>query len=172
MQKESFVISCNMLLDVSTLLGHLQGELFVIVTLRLHFIVEWVAVQARNTESSRLQKQRSTQSTAHSHRSSYLNMQPVMLRSVCPKVLYWWWACETVIELLRMKMVTFVLFLSHYLTYNIVNFVTIFNLNFTLVIYFSFTYRLQTGHKINSLHLWMNHIQRCLEVYEHRCLGF
>jgi hypothetical protein len=39
MRKESF-INCNTLLHVSTLLGHLQGELFFIVTLRLHFIVE------------------------------------------------------------------------------------------------------------------------------------
>jgi hypothetical protein len=28
MYKESFIISCNTLLHVSTLLGHLQGELF------------------------------------------------------------------------------------------------------------------------------------------------
>jgi hypothetical protein len=28
MQKESFIINCNTLLHVSTLLGHLQGELF------------------------------------------------------------------------------------------------------------------------------------------------
>jgi hypothetical protein len=40
MHKESFIIDCNTLLHVSTLLGHLQGELFVTVTLRLHFIVE------------------------------------------------------------------------------------------------------------------------------------
>jgi hypothetical protein len=40
MHKESFIINCNTLLHVSTLVGHLQGELFVIVTLRLHFIVE------------------------------------------------------------------------------------------------------------------------------------
>jgi hypothetical protein len=40
MHKESFIINCNTLLPVSTLLGHLQGELFVVVTLRLHFIVE------------------------------------------------------------------------------------------------------------------------------------
>jgi hypothetical protein len=40
MHKESFIINFNTLLHVSTLLGHLQGELFVIVTLRLHFIVE------------------------------------------------------------------------------------------------------------------------------------
>jgi hypothetical protein len=40
MHKESFIIKYNTLLHVATLLGHLQGELFVIVTLRLHFIVE------------------------------------------------------------------------------------------------------------------------------------
>jgi hypothetical protein len=86
MQKESFIVNCNTLPYVSTLLGHLQGELFVIFTLRLHFIVECkcavdgvlctggvnslrsgLALQARTAESSRLQKQRSTQSTAHSH---------------------------------------------------------------------------------------------------------
>jgi hypothetical protein len=38
--KESFIINCNTLLHVSTLLGHLQGEIFVTVTLRLHFTVE------------------------------------------------------------------------------------------------------------------------------------
>jgi hypothetical protein len=41
MRKESFSINRNTLLHVLTLLGHLQGERFVIVTLRLHFIVEW-----------------------------------------------------------------------------------------------------------------------------------
>jgi hypothetical protein len=40
MHKESFIINRNILLHVSTLLGHLQGELVVIVTLRLHFIFE------------------------------------------------------------------------------------------------------------------------------------
>jgi hypothetical protein len=40
MHKESFIINCNTLLHVSTLLGHLQGEVFVTVTLRLHFTVE------------------------------------------------------------------------------------------------------------------------------------
>jgi hypothetical protein len=40
MHKESFIINCNTLLHVSTLVGHLQGELFVIVTVRLHFTVE------------------------------------------------------------------------------------------------------------------------------------
>jgi hypothetical protein len=33
MHKESFIINCNTLLHVSTLLGHLEGERFVIVTL-------------------------------------------------------------------------------------------------------------------------------------------
>jgi hypothetical protein len=41
MHKESFIINCSTFLHVSTLLGHLQGELFVILTLRLHFIFEW-----------------------------------------------------------------------------------------------------------------------------------
>jgi hypothetical protein len=38
---KSIIINRNTLLHVSTLLGHLQGELLVIVTLGLHFIVEW-----------------------------------------------------------------------------------------------------------------------------------
>jgi hypothetical protein len=41
MHKESFIINRNTLLHASTLLGHLQGELSVTVTLRLHFTVEW-----------------------------------------------------------------------------------------------------------------------------------
>jgi hypothetical protein len=41
---KSFFINCNTLLHVSTLLGHLQGELSVVVTLRLHFIVELFTV--------------------------------------------------------------------------------------------------------------------------------
>jgi hypothetical protein len=40
MHKESFFINCNTLLHVSTLLGHLQGELSVVVTVRLHYTVE------------------------------------------------------------------------------------------------------------------------------------
>jgi hypothetical protein len=39
MHKEIVIINRNTLLHVSTLLDHLQGELFVIVTLRLHFTV-------------------------------------------------------------------------------------------------------------------------------------
>jgi hypothetical protein len=38
---KSFFIYCNTLLHVLTLLGHLQGELSVVVTLRLHYTVEW-----------------------------------------------------------------------------------------------------------------------------------
>jgi hypothetical protein len=41
MHKESVIINRNALLHVLTLLGHLQGEFFVTVTLRLYFIVEW-----------------------------------------------------------------------------------------------------------------------------------
>jgi hypothetical protein len=40
MHKEGFIINRNTLLHVWTLLGHLQGELFIVVTLRLHFTVE------------------------------------------------------------------------------------------------------------------------------------
>jgi hypothetical protein len=41
MHKESFIINRNTLLLVSTLLGHLQGELSPTVTLGVHFTVEW-----------------------------------------------------------------------------------------------------------------------------------
>jgi hypothetical protein len=42
--QRGFFLTCNTLLHVSTLLGHLQGELFVVVTLRLHFIIELLTV--------------------------------------------------------------------------------------------------------------------------------
>jgi hypothetical protein len=41
---KGFFITCNTLLHVSTLLGHLQGELSAMVTLWLHFIVELLIV--------------------------------------------------------------------------------------------------------------------------------
>jgi hypothetical protein len=41
---KGFFITCNTLIHVSTLLGHLQGELFAVVTLWLHFIVELLIV--------------------------------------------------------------------------------------------------------------------------------
>jgi hypothetical protein len=44
MHKEFFFITCNTLLHVSTLLGHLQGGLSAVVTLWLHFIVELLIV--------------------------------------------------------------------------------------------------------------------------------
>jgi hypothetical protein len=40
MLKESFIINRNTLLHVSALLGHLQEELFITVTLGLHVTVE------------------------------------------------------------------------------------------------------------------------------------
>jgi hypothetical protein len=70
MHKESFIINCNTLLPVSTLLGHLQGERFVTG-----------AVQAGPAESSRLQKQRSTQSTAHSHSTTKCNLSVTITKS-------------------------------------------------------------------------------------------
>jgi hypothetical protein len=154
--KDSFIISRNTLLHVSTVLGHLQGELFVIVTLRLHFTVEWEcavdcvlctggvnclrfsagrdrreftppkttrytvnstfslnykdcvleawalcgAVQAGTAESSRLQKQCSTQSTAHSHSTIKCNLS-VTITKRSP----WWWpsrveTCRSVLRLM------------------------------------------------------------------------
>jgi hypothetical protein len=114
MHEESFIVNCNTLLHVSTLLGHLQRERFVIVTLRLHFIVEWecavdcvlcteahcTAEQARTAESSRLQKQRSTQSTAHSHSTVKCNLS-VRITKISP----WRWpsgvqTCRSVLRLM------------------------------------------------------------------------
>jgi hypothetical protein len=40
MHKGFFIVNYNTLLHVSTLLGHLQGELFGMFTLRLHYTVE------------------------------------------------------------------------------------------------------------------------------------
>jgi hypothetical protein len=48
MHKE-FFLTCMTLLHVSTLLGHLQGEIFVVLTLRLHFIVELLTVYTVNS---------------------------------------------------------------------------------------------------------------------------
>jgi hypothetical protein len=41
MHKESFVINCNTLLHVSTLLGHLQGELLVYTKVALYSCVRY-----------------------------------------------------------------------------------------------------------------------------------
>jgi hypothetical protein len=41
---KGFLITCNTLLHVSTLLSHLQAELSAVVTLWLHFIVELLIV--------------------------------------------------------------------------------------------------------------------------------
>jgi hypothetical protein len=112
-RKKVFIINCNTLLHVSTLLGHLQGQLFVIVTLRLHFIVEWECavvcvlctggvntLQAGTAESSRLLKQFSTQSTAHSHSTIKCNLS-VTITKICP----WRWpsrveTCRSVLQLM------------------------------------------------------------------------
>jgi hypothetical protein len=88
MHKESLIINRNTLPHVSTLLGHLQRELFVIVILRLHFIVEWeCAVNCALEEwnlcgpGPRLRKQRSTQSTAHSHSTIKCNLSVTITKS-------------------------------------------------------------------------------------------
>jgi hypothetical protein len=60
MHKESLIINRNTLLHVSTLLGHLQGEFFVTVTLGLHL---------------------TTQSTAHSHSTVKCNPSVTVTKS-------------------------------------------------------------------------------------------
>jgi hypothetical protein len=79
MHKESFIINRNTLLHVSTLLGHLLGELFVTVTLGLHLRVELECgvTSPRSpppADSSRHQRLRSTQSTAHPHSTVKWNL--------------------------------------------------------------------------------------------------
>jgi hypothetical protein len=89
MHKESFIINRNTLLHVSTLLGHLQGELFVISTLRLHFIVERkCAVDSvlrcfwrRELSVVPACKQRSSRSTAHSHSTIKCNLSVTITKS-------------------------------------------------------------------------------------------
>jgi hypothetical protein len=96
MHKESFIISCNTLLHVSTLMGHLQGELFVILTLRLHFTVEWEcavdcvlrcfwrhglsAVWACRPGPQTVHAS-STQPTAHSHSTVKCNLSVTITKS-------------------------------------------------------------------------------------------
>jgi hypothetical protein len=112
MHKESFIINRDTLLQVSTLLGHLQGELFcyrytkvalfcgVSLGCCLFSFYGWVHLSAvprvlftppkttqytvRTAESSRLQKQRSTQSTAHSHSTIKCNLS-VTITKVLPE---------------------------------------------------------------------------------------
>jgi hypothetical protein len=79
-------------LHVSTLLGHLQGELFVIITLRLHFY-SWVRMccwlctalfwEARTLCGPDLH--RSTQSTAHSHSTIKCNLSVTITKKVLPE---------------------------------------------------------------------------------------
>jgi hypothetical protein len=71
MHKESFIINRNTLLHISTLLGHLQGELFVIATLM-------------GPQRVHASKQRSTQSTAHSHSTIKCNLS-VTIKKVLPE---------------------------------------------------------------------------------------
>jgi hypothetical protein len=84
------MINRNTLLHVSTLLSHLQGELSVVVTLRLHFIVEWESAvdcilctggvkSLRSGPAGPDHREftppvHSTQSTAHSHSNIKCNL--------------------------------------------------------------------------------------------------
>jgi hypothetical protein len=72
MHKESFIINRNTPLHVSTLLGHLQGELFVIVTLGLHFIVPAAAGRDRREFTP----PKTTQYTVNSTFSLKYRVQP------------------------------------------------------------------------------------------------
>jgi hypothetical protein len=94
MHKESFIINCNTLLHVSALPGHLQGELFVTVTLGLHYTVErecavdcvlrcfWrrelSAVSACTPPAVHAS---STQSTAQSHSTIKCNLSVTITKS-------------------------------------------------------------------------------------------
>jgi hypothetical protein len=79
MNKESFIINRNTLLHVSTLLGHLQGELFVIVTLRLHFSVN--CLRSGLQAGPQTVHASSTQSTTHSHSTIKCNLSVTVTKS-------------------------------------------------------------------------------------------
>jgi hypothetical protein len=107
MHKESFIINCNTLLHVSTLLGHLQGGLFCYryTKVALYSSVRmccWLCTGGVGTaDSSRLQKQRSTQSTAHYHSTVKCNLSVTITKS--PP---WRWpsGVETCRSVLRLTM--------------------------------------------------------------------
>jgi hypothetical protein len=82
---KSFIINCNTLLRVSTLLGHLQGELFIL--------------QAGPRPDRREFTVHNTQSTAHSHSVTKCNRSVTITKS-CP----WRWpsTVETCRSVLRM----------------------------------------------------------------------
>jgi hypothetical protein len=101
MHKESFIINRNTLLHVSTLLGHLQGELLVTVTLGLHFTVEWeCAVDCALRCFWRRELSAVRRSTAHSHSTVKCNPSVTVTRS-SP----WRWpsrveTCRSVLQLM------------------------------------------------------------------------
>jgi hypothetical protein len=105
MHKESFIINCNTLLHVSTLLDHLQGEIFVIVTLRLHFIVGWeCAVDC-------------VLRTAHSHPTIKCNLSVTITKS-SP----WRWpsrveTCRSVLRLMTKLSLCILLVISVFVQY-------------------------------------------------------
>jgi hypothetical protein len=120
MRKESFIINRNTLVHVSTLLGDLQGELFCYRYTKVA-LYSWVrtccwlctggvnsprsrpalhctALQAGTAGSSRLQKQRSTQSTACSHSTIKCNLSVTITKK-------WRWpsrveTCRSVLRLM------------------------------------------------------------------------
>jgi hypothetical protein len=79
--KESSIINCNTLLHVSTLLGHLQGELSVVVTLRWHYTVERECAVDCVLCTGGVDCPRSAQSTAHSHSTVKCNRSVTVTES-------------------------------------------------------------------------------------------
>jgi hypothetical protein len=110
MHKESFITNRNTLLDVSTLLGHLQGELFCYRYTKVAlyswvriccwlctalFLEEWT-VRGRFTRPVH-----STQSTAHSHSIIKCNLSVTITKKCSP----WRWpsrveTCRSVLRLM------------------------------------------------------------------------
>jgi hypothetical protein len=113
---ESFIINCKTLLHVSTLLGHLQGELLVIVTLRLQFIVEWEcavdcvpryflrrelsAVPACRPGSREFTPPVHSTVTAHSHSNIKCNLSVTITKKVSLKMTQQVETCRSVLRLM------------------------------------------------------------------------
>jgi hypothetical protein len=95
MHKESFIINCNTLLHGSTMLRHLQGELFVIGTLDCTlylsenvlltvYCVVFGGVNSLRSGPEFTPPVHSTQSTAHSHSNIKCNLS-VTIKKFLPE---------------------------------------------------------------------------------------
>jgi hypothetical protein len=103
MHKESFIINCNTVLHVSTLLGHLQGELFCYRYTKVALYSEWECAVDCVLEAWTLcgpGLHCSTQSTAKSHSTIKCNLS-VKITETSP----WRWpsrveTCRSVLQLM------------------------------------------------------------------------